>query len=86
MNPDIFGPGYFDQHFVRILEVMPENTWQQKEIKKYMEGVQMQIANSKKNPAELIKLRTYLDELDRRRNQNWRTTFPWLVEELDHVV
>ena len=86
MNPDIFGPGYFDQYFAGILAVMPDDTWQQTEVKKYMKGVQMQIANSKKNPAELIKLRTYLDELDRRRNQNWRTTFPWLVEELDHVV
>jgi hypothetical protein len=27
-----------------------------------------------------------LDEIDRRRNLNWRTTFPWLVKELDNVV
>jgi organic radical activating enzyme len=86
LNRDIFGPDYFDKHFTRILEIMPEDTWQQTEVKTYMKGIQMQIASSQKNPAELIKLRTYLDELDRRRNQNWRTTFPWLVEELDHVV
>ena len=86
LNPDIFGPDCFDKHFTRILEIMPEDTWQQTEVKTYMKGIQMQIASSQKNPAELIKLRTYLDELDLRRNQNWRTTFPWLVEELDHVV
>jgi len=86
MNPDIFGPGYFDKAFARIFAVMPEDDWQQKEAKKYMMGIQMRFSNSKKNPSELIKLRTYLDELDRRRNQNWRTTFPWLVEELEHVV
>ena len=65
---------------------MPEDDWQQKEIKKYMKGIQMQISNSKKNTTELIKLRTHLDELDRRRNQNWRITFPWLVKELMDVV
>ena len=86
LNPDIFGPGYFDSAFERILEVMPEDDWQQKEIKKYMKGIQMQISNSKKNTTELIKLRTHLDELDRRRNQNWRITFPWLVKELMDVV
>ena len=86
LNPDIFGPGYFDSAFKRILEVMPEDDWQQKEIKKYMKGIQMQISNSKKNTTELIKLRTHLDELDRRRNQNWRITFPWLVKELMDVV
>lgn len=86
LNPDIFGPGYFDSAFERILEAMPEDDWQQKEIKKYMKGIQMQISNSKKNTTELIKLKTYLDELDRRRNQNWRITFPWLEKELLNVV
>jgi pyruvate-formate lyase-activating enzyme len=28
----------------------------------------------------------YLNEIDRRRNLNWRDTFPWLVKEFEHVV
>ena len=51
-----------------------------------MLGVQAQINNSQRNTAELNKLRLYLDEIDRRRNVNWRTTFPWIVKELDNVV
>jgi len=31
-------------------------------------------------------LKTYLNEIDRRRNTNWRETFPWLTGVLDNVV
>lgn len=86
MNPDIFGPGFFDNTFKEILSIMPEDTWQQREIKEYMLGVSKQISVAPKNTEELIKLRTYLDELDRRRNQNWQETFPWLIKELENVV
>lgn len=86
LNPDIFGPGMFDSYFEDILAIMPEETWQQQQIKQYMHGVQMQIANAPRQHNELVKLRTYLDELDRRRNTNWRSTFPWLVKELENVV
>lgn len=85
MNPDIFGPDMFSEHFDRILELMPEHTWQQQEAKKYMNGVRLQIASAKKNSIEIKKLLTYLNELDRRRNTNWRETFPWLIGELDVV-
>jgi hypothetical protein len=28
----------------------------------------------------------YLNENDRRRDSNWRETFPWLAKELNNVV
>jgi hypothetical protein len=28
----------------------------------------------------------FLDEIDRRRNLDWRSTFPWLMKELENVV
>lgn len=86
MNPDIFGPHKFEQDFKRILSTMPEDTWQQQEVKKYMNGVRLQIANSSRKIQELAKLKIYLDELDRRRNTNWKQTFPWLIKELENVV
>jgi organic radical activating enzyme len=86
MNPDIFGSGFFADDFAKILSTMPEETWQQREIKEYMKGVALQIDAAPKNTNEIVKLHTYLDELDRRRNQSWRTTFPWLTEVLDNVV
>ncbi len=83
MNPDIMAPDFFDSWFAQVLEVMPEQTWQQQQAKKYMQGVRQQIAAAEKNPAEIVKLRTYLNELDRRRNTNWQQTFPWLIGALD---
>jgi organic radical activating enzyme len=83
MNPDILDASFFEPYFARVLEVMPADTWQQQEARKYMQGVRQQIASAKKNPTEINKLRTYLDELDRRRNTNWRQTFPWLTGVLD---
>jgi organic radical activating enzyme len=83
MNPDIFDADLLDPYFAQVLESMPADTWQQQEARKYMQGVRQQIASTKKNPTEIKKLRTYLDELDRRRNTNWRETFPWLTGVLD---
>ena len=86
MNPDIFEPGLLTEYFNRVLEVMPDATWQQQEAKKYMAGVQLQIESAPANITEQRKLKTYLTELDRRRNTNWRETFPWLTGVLDNVV
>lgn len=86
MNPDIFGSELYQKFFDEILTAMPENTWQQKEIKKYMNGVMLRIQNAQPQPKEIAKLKVYLDELDRRRNTNWKQTFPWLVKELENVV
>lgn len=86
MNPDIFEPGFLDDYFEQVLAVMPADTWQQQEARKYMSGVQVQIESTPANGREQSKLKTYLDELDRRRNTNWRETFPWLTGALDNVV
>ena len=36
--------------------------------------------NSDVNKEMLKELRDYLDELDRRRKQNWRSIYPWMDE------
>jgi organic radical activating enzyme len=83
MNPDILDADFFEPYFDKILQAMPTDTWQQQEARKYMQGIRQQIAATEKNSAEINKLRTYLDELDRRRNTNWRETFPWLTGVVD---
>lgn len=83
MNPDIFGGTFFGKEFEQILVAMPTDTWQQQEARKYMLGVQAQINAAPANTVEQGKLKTYLTELDRRRNTNWRNTFPWLTGALD---
>lgn len=86
LYPGIFGRSYFDNDFNSILEVMPDITWQDKESRIYMQGIMKEVSSKDRNNSELVNLRVFLDEIDRRRNLNWRTTFPWLVEELENVV
>lgn len=80
LSPDIFGD-IFDNYFQAILNEMPDLI-----SKDYMNGIRLQIKNSNRNASEIAKLIVYLTELDRRRNTNWRTTFPWLEQEVKDVV
>ena len=85
-NPIIFGPGFFDEDFEKILQVMPDDEWQHQNSRAMMKTLQLQCNQNVRQQDQLIKLRVVLDELDRRRNLSWRATFPWLVKELEHVV
>lgn len=86
LHPEIFGPLFFDNDFVEIFNNMPNNTWQQKKARKYMQGIQLQLNSASRDQQKINQLGIFLDEIDRRRNLNWKETFPWLVKELEHVV
>ena len=86
LHPEIFGSNFFDNDFKEILDNMPSNTWQQKEARKYMQGIQSQLNSKSKDQKKINQLTVLLGETDRRRNLNWKTTFPWLVKELENVV
>ena len=53
--------------------------------KEYFEGIAMEIANSKPDLNLQRQLKTYLVELDRRRNTNYVVTFPTIAELLKDV-
>ncbi len=69
----IFPNGFFDESFDQITnEIIFESS------KKQIAGFK-NLANSKPYKPELIyKLKNYLDVIDKRRNMNWKKTFPWL--------
>lgn len=78
LHPGIFGPGFFSNDFCRILERMPgQDSWSQKN-REYMQGIIQVIDAHGQNLEQQKYLELYLDELDRRRGQNWRLVFPWL--------
>jgi len=83
MHPMILGPNEFDEDFKIILELMETDTWRGDHAKTHMQGVIANIQNSMYNKEETLKLITYLDELDRRRNTSWRELFPWLIKYED---
>jgi organic radical activating enzyme len=86
LYPGIFGAGFFDEDFKSILSEMPNDTWQHKNARDMMIGLQSEFNSHQRNGVELLKLHTFLNEIDRRRNLNWRKIFPWLVTELENVV
>ena len=57
---------------------MPDTNEWDKNQKYYMEGIIKYISNSNANLEKLQELTNYLDEIDYRRNLNWRAVFPWL--------
>jgi organic radical activating enzyme len=86
LHPEIFGTGFWKSDFEHILNNMPNNTWQQQQARKYMEGIRNQVNLEQRDHTSLNQLQVFLEEIDRRRNLNWQKTFPWLVKELQNVV
>lgn len=81
---DILGD-IFKEDFQKALALMPEDTIDQKNIKKYLDGISKQSQSKGVNHKEALKLRTFLDEMDRRRGTNWRMTFPELITSLENL-
>lgn len=78
-HPGIFAWDLWKEDFEHIFKVMPTNTPEQQEARLRMLGLQRQLEQTKThNFEEIQKLHIYLDELDRRRNTDWRSVFPYL--------
>jgi organic radical activating enzyme len=86
LAPNILGNAVFKQDFECILNAMPSSTNEDRLGIQYMEGIVHNYSQSQLDNTELLKLKTFLDEIDRRRGTNWPEVFPWLVKELEHVV
>jgi hypothetical protein len=69
----------WENDFERIFAAMPQRTVEQQEAIPRMQGIQSLLkSHNTYNYTEINKLRIYFDELDRRRNTNWRQLFPYL--------
>jgi hypothetical protein len=79
LHPKVFGGGVFDSDFEKIIDLMPITNSNQLNLKKQMQGLANFVKNSPKNPDKISALIEYLDELDRRRNTNWKTIFSWIA-------
>lgn len=80
MKATIFGPGVFEQDFKTMLELLPETSDEEKTTKDQLKGIDLAIKDSQCDLDEITKLVVYLNEIDRRRNTNWKTLFPWLIK------
>jgi hypothetical protein len=83
---DIFGDIFRDD-FDSALDLIPETNDHDKNIKQYLSGIAKQSARCKiPKVSEVLKLKTFLDEMDRRRHTNWHKVFPWLEKEFDRIL
>ena len=78
-HPQIFSYKLWEKDFETILSLMKTDTVRQLEAVNMMTGLQKQLQqHNEHNYKEIRKLHIYLDELDRRRNTNWRSLFSYL--------
>lgn len=80
MRPNIFGAGVFDKDFKTVLQLMPRDSEDDRRAYEYMSGIANEIEMAEINQIEIDNLIVFLNEKDRRRQTNWRTTFPWLTK------
>lgn len=86
LHPNIFGSGFFDTDFENILAAMSTDIWQEQQAIKQMQGIQLEINTSQRDQTKINQLAVFLTEIDRRRDLNWKQTFPWLEKEVQNVV
>lgn len=77
---DMFGD-VFSEDFKKAMDLKPANTPEQQSSRAYLQGIAQQAASSRPNLERIKKLYDFLNEMDRRRSTNWRSTFPWLTTE-----
>jgi hypothetical protein len=77
---DIFG-NIFSQDFEQALALVPTVTPEQNASRNYLAGIAQQAGSCEPNILMIKKLHNFLNEMDQRRNTNWRKTFPWLTVE-----
>jgi hypothetical protein len=77
---DIFG-GIFGEDFKRALDLKPKTTPEQQSSWKYLAGLASQSASRDPNLTKINQLFNFLNQMDHRRNTNWKKTFPWLIVE-----
>jgi organic radical activating enzyme len=75
MSPEILGH-YATDFFDELLSVIPDTDHR----KIYLEGFKTQVTTHDVDPYRLKKLYDYLEKIDVRRNTDWKSLYPWLVE------
>jgi len=77
MHPNAFGKKFWQEDLKNILNIMHVDNERDLIMKKYMEGSFNQIPiDADRKQIETLKF--YLDNLDKRRNTNWRRVYPYL--------
>jgi organic radical activating enzyme len=78
LHPEAFGYNFWQDDVKKILQTMPTDDNTDNKAILYMKGLFDSIQNKEPNFKTVQFFKYYLDQLDKRRNTNWRKVFPYL--------
>lgn len=78
LHPRIYGSDFWKDDFNNIVEAMPKDTPMDNVIVRSFKGALKSITNNNPDLKTIKTFKFYLDQLDRRRNTNWRSVYPYL--------
>jgi len=76
LHPKIYGKKFWESDFRKIIQKMDND--EDKQMQKIMRGVYESLPHDEPNYKNIKKMKNYLVTLDKRRNTNWRKTYPYL--------
>lgn len=86
-SPEFFDYKIFEDDLKKTFDMIPSDSWDNCKSRDILSGLIAKIKNnSTNNEIKKQELIRYLNEVDRRRNLDWRKVFPWLAKEIDRVV
>ena len=77
-QPKIFGGKFWKDDFEKILDMLPKTTSEELDDYNQLAGLWATFKDLPPEPEKIKLLHVYLDEIDRRRDTNWRLAFPYL--------
>jgi organic radical activating enzyme len=89
LSPKFFDYSVFDQPLQQVVDLIEPLSERHTKTKDTITGIMQKLKyTSKKDIDKQQKLVYYLNEIDQRRNLDWKKTFPWLEQFVgtDHVV
>ena len=87
LHPTIFGSKLMDMGFQKVLDMFGEDLHDVDKLSylEYFKGIGEEIKSSTPSAHKQKKLKIYLEELDRRRNTDYKKTFPTLASLLADI-
>ena len=77
-HPAVFGSKFWQEDLKNIMDQWPQDDEQDRSQMLEMKGIFDSIDNPDPNPTMLKTFKHFLDQLDQRRNTNWREIYPYL--------
>ena len=77
-HPSVFGEKFWQEDLKNIMSQWPQDDEQDRSQMMEMKSMFDSISNPEPNPTMLRSFKHFLDQLDQRRNTNWREIYPYL--------